>query len=117
MIPPDASGYRRYLSVDCQRVMTYAGVKAYLDFGREQRWAEALHRYRKGERFTEVPDDLHAIRDAASQAKAGNGSLDGFFEYVEGRTASSVRAGSPDEGFALHELVKGFLAVPDPMTR
>ena len=115
LIPPDASGYRRYLSVDCQKVMDYAERKGYTDSWRDQIWAEGLHRYRNGERFAEVPDDLHAVRDAASQSKAGNGSLDGFFEYVEGRTANRVHAGEPDEGFALHELVKGFLTVNDPM--
>ena len=106
LIPVDASGYRRYLSVDCQRVMSYEEMKAYTDSERGQIWAEALYRYRNGERFAEIPETLHAIRDAASQAKAGNGSLDGFFEHVEGAMQAQVRGGQQATGFSLHELGK-----------
>ena len=52
---------------------------------RDQIWAEGLHRYRAGERFEELPESLHALRDAAAQSKAGNGHLDHFFEMVAGQ--------------------------------
>ena len=83
VIPADASGYRRYLSVDCLKVRGYHELKGWLDTHRDQIWAEALHRYRAGERFEELPEPLHALRDSVAQEKAGNGHIDPFFESVE----------------------------------
>ena len=81
-IPVDGSGYRRYLSVDCMKVTDYEGMTAFLNEHREQIFAEAMHRYHAGERFAELPAELHKARDAAAQMKAGNEALDNFFESV-----------------------------------
>ena len=108
VIPPDASGYRRYLSVDCvKKLKDYWELKGWLDTHRDHIWAEALHRYRAGERFQELPESMHTLRDAAAEAKVGNGHLDHFFEVV---TAQLERGG---DGLALHELVTGFLTTWD----
>ena len=109
IIPADASGYRRYLSVDCVKVTDYHELKRWLDTHRDQIWAEGLHRYRAGERFEELPESLHALRDAAAQSKAGNGHLDHFFEMVAGQ----LERGGASGGLALHELVTGFLTTWD----
>ena len=103
IIAPDASGYRRYLSVDCLKVKNYDELKVFLDNHRDQIWAEGLHRYRSGERFEELPEHLHTLRDAAAQQKSGTGHLDGFFEMVR---AQLERRG---DGMALHEMVSEFL--------
>ena len=74
-IPADASGYRRFLSVDCSKVKDYEEMSSFLAEHRPQIWAEALHRYNAGERFEELPVELHEARDRAAQLKAGNWTL------------------------------------------
>ena len=112
VIPPDASGYRRYLSVDCVRVKDFHELKEWLDANRHQIWAEALHRYRVGGRFQELPERLHALRDSAAQEKAGSGHLDNFFEQV---AALLEGEGVPEGGLAMHQLVAKFLTTIDVM--
>ena len=116
-IPADASGYRRYLSVDCVKVTDYEGLTAFLDEHRQQIFAEAMYRYHAGERFEELPDALHEARDSAAQQKAGNGSLDNFFESVAAQVAS-LQAGDrfPEGGVSVHELVTRFMTVLNTST-
>ena len=116
IIPPDASGYRRYLSVDCERRFSYDELKNLMDACRDQLWAEALHRYNAGERFQEIPEPLREIRDAAAGSKAGSEYLEGFTEYVSNRLdrddtdrAGGVVFRDPDKGYSMDELVLGFL--------
>ena len=109
-IPSDASGYRRYISVDCVKTMDYKELTTFLAEHRQQIWAEALHRYRAGERFEELPDELHEARDHAAQLKAGNGHLDNFFESVTAQVGHLQAGGRfPDDGLALHDMVTKFL--------
>ena len=117
VIPPDASGYRRYLSVDCEKQFEYDKLKALMDAAREQIWAEAMQRYNTGEKFKEIPRVLHEIRDAAAGAKAGSEHLEGFTEYVADKLekdAADTAAGSPvakdpSAGYAMDTLIEGFL--------
>ena len=109
-IPVDGSGYRRYLSVDCLKITDYAGMTAFLNEHRLQIWAEAMHRYNAGERFAELPAELHEARDNAAQEKAGSGHLDNFFESVTAQVGH-LQAGDrfPDGGVSVHKLVTEFL--------
>ena len=115
-IPSDASGYRRFLSVDCVKVKDYHELTSFLAEHRQQIWAEALHRYRSGERFEELPDELHEARDHAAQLKAGNGHLDNFFESVTTQVGH-LQAGDrfPDGGLAVHDMVARFLTTTDAL--
>ena len=111
-LPPDASGYRRYLAVDCHKVMDYEELTGFLDANRVQIFAEGLHRYNNGERFREIPDELFAVRDAAEEEKTGTGHLDSFFAMILGL----MEQGWPEEGYALYELVGRFLQTPGLMS-
>ena len=49
-LPPDPSGNRRFVTLTVERTsLGPGGVKHYLDKHREQLWAEALHRFHRGE--------------------------------------------------------------------
>ena len=114
-IPVDGSGYRRFLSVDCDRskaiVTDYDGLKSWMDGNRAQIWSEAVHRYDAGERFEELPESLHEARDAAASEKSGNGFLDGFLEGVGARLDNmGVNVGFPTDGLSVHDLVGEFLS-------
>ena len=116
VIPPDASGYRRYLSVDCVKKFEYPELKALMDSIRNQIWAEAIHRYKLGEQYREIPRVLQPIRDAAAGAKAGSEHLEGFTEYVADKLekdanhqATGVVFRDPTKGYSMDELVQGFL--------
>ena len=122
VIPPDASGYRRYLSVDCERRFSYPELKVLMDDIRDQLWAEALYRYNAGERFQEIPEALQPIRDAAAGAKAGSEYLEGFTEYIADRLekddtdrAAGVSLRDPSKGYSMDELIEGFLKKNDVM--
>ena len=113
-IPADASGYRRYVSVDCLKVKNYDQMTSFLAEQRAQVWAEGLYRYRSGERFQELPDELHAARDHAAQLKTGNGHLDSFFEVVIAHVERLQGGGRfPDGGLAVHDMVERFLTTTD----
>ena len=114
-IPVDGSGYRRFLSVDCDRskaiVTDYDSLKSWMDGNRAQIWSEAVHRYDAGERFEELPESLHEARDAAASEKSGNGFLDGFLEGVGARLDNmGVNVGFPTDGLSVHDLVGEFLS-------
>ena len=49
LLPPDPTGYRRYIPLNVSDKTTYQSVTHYLDANREQLWAEALARHRAGE--------------------------------------------------------------------
>ena len=124
IIPPDASGYRRYLSVDCVKKYSYDELKPLMDAARDQIWAEALHRYNAGERFQEIPEHLREIRDAAAGAKAGSEYLEGFTEFVSGKLEKDAIDQSvgvvfrdPTKGYSMDELILGFLEYSEvPLT-
>ena len=71
-LPPDPSGYSRFVPVTCTHG---SNVEALLDVERPQLWSEALWLYRQGERAG-LPRELYGAQERATDAARATDSLE-----------------------------------------
>ena len=77
-LPNVTSGNRRFVPIVCQKG---ANVEAYMEDNRMQLWAEALARYREGDRGN-LPPGMKQVQRAAAAAHRRTDSLEDMINAV-----------------------------------
>lgn len=108
ILPDDPTGNRRWVAIQCHAPRGHQPrVLRYLDQHREQIWAEALFRYRRGESWDITPE----LYDAWDAQNAGQTMRDDALEDtladVEARLAQSPAPTEPMNLRRINELLGG----------
>ena len=109
MLPNDPTGLRRFVPIKLNNPKH--ATESYIAEQREQLWAEALIRYRKGERAG-LP---FVLRDEASKIAARHRSTD---EIIEGKVKAlpeTLRAGVSLQEIAEHMGYEGLVSRSESM--